>query len=126
MRAAIQVALQAGCLRLLGARRAAAAPTHRHSLPPAGIGYACAQALGRAGAKVLVADIDGAAAGEAEAQLRAEGIEAASTACDVGSKEQVGAGPGGAALRQQLGGPIQSACALLISCMHVKAAAAAC
>ena len=44
----------------------------------------------------MVADIDGVAAGEAEAQLKAEGIDAASTVCDVGNKQQVGAGSVGA------------------------------
>ena len=55
----------------------------------AGIGFACAQSLGRAGAKVLVADIDADAVGQAETQLQAEGIEAFSCACDVGDKQQV-------------------------------------
>ena len=77
---------------------AAAGSTHvrpcapHAAAPPAGIGYACAQALGRAGARVIVADIDAEAVGQAEQQLQAEGIEAASTVCDVGDKQQVGAG----------------------------------
>ena len=94
MRAAVQVAPQGACRSLPACRRASGPPTACAPGGAAGIGYACAQALGRAGAMVLVADIDGAAAGEAEAQLRAEGIEAASTACDVGNKQEVGAGPG--------------------------------
>lgn len=58
----------------------------KHSI---GIGHACAQALGRAGAKVLIADVNVDELKEAEATLTAEGIHAASVACDVGSKEQV-------------------------------------
>lgn len=55
----------------------------------AGIGLACAQSLGRAGAKVLVADIDAEGIQRAAQQLRDEGIEAASTVCDVSNKQQV-------------------------------------
>lgn len=58
----------------------------------AGIGLACAQSLGHAGAKVLVCDIDGEGIRKAEQQLKEEGIEAASTVCDVSSKQQVGSG----------------------------------
>jgi len=54
-----------------------------------GIGFACAQALGRAGAKILIVDIDSEALLAAEAHLRDEGITAASTTCDVGDKSQV-------------------------------------
>lgn len=54
-----------------------------------GIGYACAQALGRAGAKVLVADIDGEGAAAAAAKLQEEGLEAASASCDVGDRQQL-------------------------------------
>lgn len=55
----------------------------------AGIGLACAQSLGRAGAKVLVADIDAEGIQRAEQQLQEEGIDAASTVCDVSNKQQV-------------------------------------
>ncbi|KAL4434138.1 hypothetical protein ABPG75_000579 [Micractinium tetrahymenae] len=54
-----------------------------------GIGYACAQALGRAGAKVLLADVDTAALTKAEQELRGEGIAASTAVCDVGDKAQV-------------------------------------
>lgn len=58
-------------------------------LSHAGIGFACAQALGRAGARVLVADIDAEGVKAAEAALLEEGIEASSTVCDVGDKQQL-------------------------------------
>lgn len=54
-----------------------------------GIGYACAQALGRAGAKVLLADVDAAGLAKAEQELQGEGISASSAVCDVGDKAQV-------------------------------------
>jgi NAD(P)-dependent dehydrogenase (short-subunit alcohol dehydrogenase family) len=46
-----------------------------------GIGFAIAQALGRAGAAVLIADLDGAEA--AAAQLREQGIRASGITADV-------------------------------------------
>jgi glucose 1-dehydrogenase len=57
----------------------------------AGIGYACALALGRAGVKVLLADMDVAGLAAAEASLKTENIQAATVACDVGNKSQVDA-----------------------------------
>ena len=54
-----------------------------------GIGLACAQALGRAGARVLLADVDAAALADAEATLAGEGIQAGSSVCDVGDRAQV-------------------------------------
>ena len=59
-----------------------------HSRPAAGIGLACAQSLGRAGAKVLVCDIDAEGIKKAEHQLRDEGIDVASIVCDVSIKQQ--------------------------------------
>jgi NAD(P)-dependent dehydrogenase (short-subunit alcohol dehydrogenase family) len=56
-----------------------------------GIGYACALSLGRAGAKVLLTDVDAAALATAENSLRAEGVETASVTCDVGNKASVDA-----------------------------------
>ena len=55
----------------------------------AGIGYACALALGRAGCRVALADVDAAALAAAEEKLGAEGIESTSLVCDVGDKAQV-------------------------------------
>ncbi|MEE8275773.1 MAG: SDR family oxidoreductase [Alphaproteobacteria bacterium] len=56
-----------------------------------GIGAACAEALARKGARVVLSDID-AAAGEAEAgRLAGEGLDARFVACDVGDKTQVDA-----------------------------------
>lgn len=57
----------------------------------AGIGFACAQALGSAGARVLLADIDHEGAQAAALRLQEEGIESASCACDVSDKAQVDA-----------------------------------
>lgn len=48
-------------------------------------------ALGRAGAKVFLADVDVAGLSTAEASLKEEGIEASSISCDVGDKAQVDA-----------------------------------
>ena len=56
---------------------------------PSGIGFACAQALGRAGAQILLADVDAEGVRQAEQRLAAEGVEAASVVCDVGDKQQV-------------------------------------
>ena len=75
-------------------------PPHRHRAALAsGIGLACAQALGRAGAKVLVADIDAEALAQAVQQLTAEGIEAAHVACDVSNRGQVDAAVAAAVAR---------------------------
>jgi NAD(P)-dependent dehydrogenase (short-subunit alcohol dehydrogenase family) len=54
-----------------------------------GIGFATARRLGRAGAHVLLADIEPAALDAAVAGLRAEGIEAHGAACDVRSLDSV-------------------------------------
>ena len=54
-----------------------------------GIGLATARELGRAGAHVLLADIEPAALDAAVAGLRAEGIEAHGAACDVRSLDSV-------------------------------------
>ena len=56
-----------------------------------GIGYACAQALGEAGATVIVGEIDPARASAAEASLRALGITAHGETLDVTSSGSVAA-----------------------------------
>ncbi|GBG00601.1 dehydrogenase [Raphidocelis subcapitata] len=67
-----------------------------------GIGAACAEALGRAGARVLLSDADGGALDAAVARLRAEGLEAAGARCDVRSSEDVAAAV--AEARRRFGG----------------------
>lgn len=57
-----------------------------------GIGFAIARTLGRHGATVVVADIDGDAAVKAAAQLAADGVTASSLAMDVTDESQVQAG----------------------------------
>ena len=69
------------------------------SPPSAGIGLACAQSLGRAGAKVMLADVDAEALGAAQAALAAEGVEAAGVACDVGDTASVEAAVAAAVAR---------------------------
>uniref|UniRef100_A0A1D1ZN59 Ketoreductase domain-containing protein n=1 Tax=Auxenochlorella protothecoides TaxID=3075 RepID=A0A1D1ZN59_AUXPR len=54
-----------------------------------GIGLACAQALGRGGARVVIADVSADDLKSAERDLGAEGIECASAVCDVGDRTQV-------------------------------------
>jgi glucose 1-dehydrogenase len=54
-----------------------------------GIGLACAQAFAREGAKVVLADVNEAAARLGAAQLEADGAQAAAVACDVASKAAV-------------------------------------
>lgn len=54
----------------------------------AGIGFACAQALGLSGCRVLLADIDRDGLSIAEQRLQESGINAATVLCDVGNKEQ--------------------------------------
>jgi NAD(P)-dependent dehydrogenase (short-subunit alcohol dehydrogenase family) len=54
-----------------------------------GIGFAIAQALGQCGARVAIADLDGAAASAAAGQLRELGIEAIGVAVDVADESQV-------------------------------------
>jgi len=54
-----------------------------------GIGCAIAIALGRAGARVTLVDIDGPAAGRAHDTLAAEGVTAIACPCDVSQSEQV-------------------------------------
>lgn len=68
---------------------AATAASRCKPIAAAGIGLATAQALGKEGAKVVVADIDADAVRQAATQLQAEGVEACSIACDVGDKAQV-------------------------------------
>lgn len=54
-----------------------------------GFGQAFAQALGREGAAVVLADLDEAAAHDAAAQLRSAGIQALAVGCDVADEDQV-------------------------------------
>lgn len=54
-----------------------------------GIGFAIAQALGQCGARVVVADLDQAAAQRAAAQLVEQGVEAIGLAVDVADEQQV-------------------------------------
>jgi NAD(P)-dependent dehydrogenase (short-subunit alcohol dehydrogenase family) len=54
-----------------------------------GIGLACAEALGREGAKVLVTDVNAQAGRDAIERLREAGVEAAFTPCDVSRKGDV-------------------------------------
>lgn len=54
-----------------------------------GIGLACAASLGKAGAQVVIADVDGPALDQARSQLTGDGITASSIKCDVGDKLQV-------------------------------------
>ncbi len=56
-----------------------------------GIGLACAESIGREGARVVVSDVDAAAGAAAAAWLKDAGIAAAFIACDVASKAQVDA-----------------------------------
>jgi NAD(P)-dependent dehydrogenase (short-subunit alcohol dehydrogenase family) len=66
-----------------------------------GIGRAVATALGQAGARIAVLDVDAAAADTAAAALRAAGHRALAVACDVTRPEQVEAAA--AAVRSALG-----------------------
>ncbi|MEW2545963.1 3-oxoacyl-ACP reductase FabG [Streptomyces sp. NPDC047002] len=54
-----------------------------------GIGRGIAARFGREGARIVVADIDGAAAGRAAAELAAEGVPAAGVRCDVTDEASV-------------------------------------
>jgi NAD(P)-dependent dehydrogenase (short-subunit alcohol dehydrogenase family) len=54
-----------------------------------GIGFACAEALGEAGARVIVADIDAQICADGLAALKAKGIAAASVIVDVTDEEAV-------------------------------------
>lgn len=54
-----------------------------------GIGYACAQCLGKEGAAVIVADIDDEGARRAAQQLQDQHIGASAFKCDVGNKAEV-------------------------------------
>ena len=56
-----------------------------------GIGYETAQLFGRAGAAVMVADLNGEAAERAATTLSADGIDAAATTVDVRDPDQSGA-----------------------------------
>lgn len=54
-----------------------------------GIGFAVAQEMGRAGAKVAICSNDGDGVTAATAQLRADGIEALGVTCDVGTDSEL-------------------------------------
>ena len=54
-----------------------------------GIGLATARALGRRGARLMLADVEGLALDAAVATLRGEGIDAHGAVCDVSSLDQV-------------------------------------
>ncbi|KAI8470812.1 MAG: hypothetical protein J3K34DRAFT_419061 [Monoraphidium minutum] len=54
-----------------------------------GIGYACCEALGKAGASVLVADVDQAAIDAAVARLSGAGVTACGARCDVSCGDDV-------------------------------------
>ncbi|GAB4816916.1 hypothetical protein N2152v2_003962 [Parachlorella kessleri] len=56
-----------------------------------GIGLACALALGRAGHKVLVADLDKEGLAAAKQKLEDEGVTVSTTVCDVGDKASIDA-----------------------------------
>jgi len=56
-----------------------------------GIGYETASLFGKAGASVMLADLNGKAAEEAAEKLSAEGIDAAAVAVDVSDPEQAAA-----------------------------------
>ncbi|MEA2062783.1 MAG: SDR family NAD(P)-dependent oxidoreductase, partial [Gemmatimonadota bacterium] len=57
-----------------------------------GIGKGIAQRLSRAGASIVVVDIDGDAAGQAADEIKAEaGVETSSLCCDVSDMDQVAA-----------------------------------
>ncbi|NNN29234.1 SDR family oxidoreductase [Streptomyces sp. S3(2020)] len=56
-----------------------------------GFGKAFGEALSASGAHVVLADIDGAAAAGAAAELTAKGLRATGVACDVADEEEVGA-----------------------------------
>lgn len=56
-----------------------------------GIGLAAAERFGAAGMRVALADIDAAALSEAEARLRAAGVEAAAVPTDVGDRDAMAA-----------------------------------
>ncbi len=54
-----------------------------------GIGFACAEALAREGARVVVADVDEGAGERSAARLRETGLEATFVACDVARRSEV-------------------------------------
>jgi 3-oxoacyl-[acyl-carrier protein] reductase len=66
-----------------------------------GIGAAIAKRLARDGCVVVIADIDGPAAGETAAQLGAQGLDAWPLAMDVGSPESIAAGFAAVAARYE-------------------------
>lgn len=69
-----------------------------------GIGLACCEAMGKAGAKIFVADVDAAAVDAAVARLAGLGVAAAGARCDVTKRADVDAAV--AAAEQQLGAPL--------------------
>ncbi|MBI1200894.1 MAG: SDR family oxidoreductase [Rhodopseudomonas sp.] len=56
-----------------------------------GLGYAFAERLGRDGASVVIAEIDGALGAEAQAKLKAQGIDARFIQTDISSEDSVAA-----------------------------------
>jgi 3-oxoacyl-[acyl-carrier protein] reductase len=72
-------------MRLLDGRRAVVTGGAQ------GIGYAIAEALGRAGASVVIGDINADGAAEAVRQLAAAGVAAAHRRCDVTDEDEVAA-----------------------------------
>ncbi|MCX5374883.1 SDR family oxidoreductase [Streptomyces sp. NBC_00015] len=64
-----------------------------------GFGKAFGEALSARGAHVVLADIDGAAAAEAAAELTARGASASAVTCDVADEAEVGAAVHGVAER---------------------------
>ena len=60
-----------------------------HAGAAKGIGYACAQCLGKEGAAIIVADIDDEGARRAAQQLQDQQIGASAFKCDVGNKAEV-------------------------------------
>ena len=66
-----------------------------------GIGYACAQCLGKEGAAVIVADVDDEGARRAAQQLQDQQIAASAFKCDVGNKSEVRCSPFGITLNHR-------------------------
>ena len=54
-----------------------------------GIGLGMARAFGRAGMKVVIADLDEAAMAAAEAEFGGNGVDLVTTRCDVSDHEQI-------------------------------------
>ena len=56
-----------------------------------GLGFAFAERLGRDGASVIIAEIDAVTGADAEAKLKAQGIDARFVQTDIASEESVAA-----------------------------------